>query len=663
MSILDRNETDADLSTKKQMLDDFRNLAQDARRESEIDNDYYHNAFSDSSQLSPTYRAILKGRKQPEIVFNRVKAAINGIMGVAIQGKTDPRALLRNPGPKPQASQRMGLAPQMPPNMQMGANGGPPMQPQQPPEEPDLDAGDVATMALRYIGDVSNFQAIKIDVLENMAIEGCGAVEIGGAPNEDIPVTQIRWDEFFYDPRSRRPDFSDARFLGSAKWMYADEVKKLDSDKSANVEDAFGTGDVSGGADSSWMDLPEDASKKPAWADSKTRRLMVVKMYYRAEGEWWRCMFHAGGIIADEKSPYVDDKGKTMCGIEAQAGFVDRKNRRYGIVRDMRGPQDEINMRHIKSVHEMNTRQIQQDDPNAPPIDVDEARREAARPDGVIPPGWKVVPRQDVVANNIEMMQAAIHEIERMAPVPALLARGSADASGRAKQVDQQAGLTELARFNGRHTDWDERCNKQFWARARQFWSDPKWIRITDDEGAPQYVRINEPAPVDPMTGQPAVDPKTGQPAVKNHIAQMDVDIIVDVVPDTATLQQEIWSEFMKLASAYVGTPQQIPLKTLIKISPLPKKREVIKEIESDQAEAAQGAAPVQQIQQAQAGANVDKTKSETAKNIAQTKAIEIGGVRDAMGGHMEAHAAHVMPPGVAEVANLPQNQPQPTGP
>jgi hypothetical protein len=32
----------------------------------------------------------------------------------------------------------------------------------------------------------------------------------------------VRWEEFFHDPRSRRKDFKDARFLGIAKWMFRD---------------------------------------------------------------------------------------------------------------------------------------------------------------------------------------------------------------------------------------------------------------------------------------------------------------------------------------------------------------------------------------------------------------------------------------------------------
>lgn len=639
-----------DLEKLKKMFDESRTLCQDARAASEIDRDYYDNAFPDTSQLTPTQRAILQGRRQPEIIANRIKPAINGILGVVVQGKTDPRAYMRNP-PKDRPHQQ-SPAPAGGMGGPMGGAAPGPMAMAQPP----LDAGDVATMTLRFIADANRFGSLKIDVLENMGIEGCGACIIEVDNDREVAVSQIRWEEFFYDPRSRKHDFSDARYMGIAKWMYADDVKKLFPKKAKEIDDAFGSGDVSGGSDTSWQDKPEDASKTPAWADSKVNRIMVVDKYYREQGAWLNCVFCSGGVLDSGPSQYVDDRGRPICAIEAQSAFVDRKNRRYGWVRDMRGPQDEINLRRIKASHEVATRQIQQIDPNTPPIDTDTARQEAARPDGVLPPGWQIVPRQDVVANNLNLLQEAKGEIERMAPTPAIIGRQNASASGRADQVKQQAGMTELARVLGRFNDWEMRCYRQMWARARQFWNEPKWIRVADDDGAPKYVMVNEPGEeqMDPMTGQVIAGPP------KNHIAKMDVDIIVDSVPDTATLQQEVFGELMQLAQAYAGTPQQVPFKMAVELSSIPKKRELLQKFEQFQAEAAQAAQPQQQLQMADATTKIAKTQSETQKNVAITKKTEVEATTAAMHGAMEARAADMLPPGVSEIANLPQNKPPP---
>lgn len=617
-------EKGPDLEKLRRMVDEAMTLKKDERKEAEKNRDYY-----DSEQLDETQKAVLHSRKQPQNIYNRIAPAINGILGVVVQGKTDPRAFMRNPpkqpSPPPSAALMSGAAP------------GPLLQ---PAAQPNLDAGDVATMTLRYVADSNRFPSLKIDVLENMCVEGSGGCIIEVDEQREIKISHVRWEEFFYDPRSRKPDFSDARYMGFAKWMYADDVKALYPGKETEIDGAFGTGAVLGGTDQSWLDRPEDAQNRPAWVDSKTSRLQVVEKYYREGNQWLKCCFIASAILASGPSAYVDEKNRPINPMEMQSAFVDRKLNRYGQVRSMRGPQDDINMRRIKAVHEINTRQIQQADPNAPPIDADLARSEAARPDGVIPPGWQVVPRNDVVANNLDLLQEAKSEIERMGPVPAILGRQNASASGRADQVKQQAGMTELARLLDRFRDWEMRVYRQIWARCRQFWDEPKWIRVTNDDGAPQYVMVNEPEyTTDPMTGQQVVS------GMKNHIAKMDVDIVVDNVPDTATLEQEIFSELIQLAQAYVGTPQQIPFPMLVEMSPLPKKREIVKKLEEAQAKQMQANAPVMALEAEGKKAEIIETQSKAQKNFADSRQTEVETVRSAMQGHAEALNPHVMAP------------------
>lgn len=643
-------ESGLQLSDYKKMFDDARTLLQDARADSELSRQYY-----DADQLTAGERKVYASRGQPPIVNNRIKRAIDSVMGVVQLRKTDPRALMRNPpDDKPQASGATGLtvpqasggqpgpAGSMPPGIPGQATAGQP-----PPPHPDLDAGDVASMVLRYINDTTHFPETRMDVLENMLIEGCGAavVEIAG---QDVIVTQIRWEEFFYDPRSRRPDFKDARYMGVAKWMYADDVTRLYPEAKESVDIVISTGIVpgnGGASDETWEDRPNNSTP---WVDGKLKRVMVVDMYHQVNGQWWRCVFYGGGLLEEVVSPYNDDKGQPANPIEAASCYVKggggsmiraagNQNDRYGLVKEMRDLQDEINMRRSKALHLVNSRQIQQVDPNTPPIDTAQAKQEAAKPDGVIPSGWNIVPTGDMAANNMELLAEAKSEIERFAPAPSILGRTAQDTSGRAQQINQQAGMTELARVLGRHSDWMERCYSQMWQRARQFYTDEKWVRVTDDIGTPQYVKINEQPAMDPMTGQPSGPPK-------NHIAQMDVDIILEEVPDTATLQQEQFSEIMQLVPVY--GPRAFPLEIAIQMSTIPEKRRILDKLEA--AKAAQ--APQQQMQmQAQIAhmqADLDEMKSNTLKNNTQAGLNEVNTVVSAMEGHVKATAAAQLPPG-----------------
>lgn len=635
------------LDNYRRMFDTARSDMQNGRKDSQLSRDFY-----DGYQLTPAEISVLNARGQPDIVINRVQRAIDGIMGVTESSKTDPRALMRNPPDDMEQSPQTSGLPHPPPGQPMAPGGAPPASmppqmgasPQQPAPPKKLDAGDVATMTLRFIEDTTRFQTTtKMDVLENGLIEGCGASIVEVDSKTDVTVTQIRWEEYFYDPKSRRYDFKDARYQGIAKWMYADDLAALYPKFKEQILDYGRNVGVNLGLDQTYEDRPESLTP---WVDRKMQRIMVVDLYHSYQGTWYRCVFYAGNILEAGPSAYQDDQGASVCPIEGWSAYINRKNERYGIVKAMRDPQRELNMRRSKAVHEINTRQIQQVDPNAPPIDSDVARKEAARPDGVLPSGWQVVPRSDVVANNIEMMNDAKTEMERLGAAPSVLARQGADASGRAQQVRQQAGIQELARVLNRHGEWENRIYKQMWYRARQFWKDEKWVRVTNDNQAPKYLKINEPAPLDPMTGQPAVDPRTGQPVPgKNHIAEMDVDIVIDKVADTSTLEQEVFAELAQLAQVY--GPQAVPFQIMLELSSIPKKREIIEKLE--QAQAAQ--APAQQMQMqatmAKMQADLAEIQSNIKKNNSQADLNEANTVVAAMTAHLDVTKAAQLPPGI----------------
>ncbi|MFD2502135.1 hypothetical protein ACFSTI_29325 [Rhizorhabdus histidinilytica] len=532
------------------------------------------------------------------------------------------------------------------------------------PTPDDENAADLGSKCLRYIADVSNFQQVKLDCAENFLIEGTAAIIIE-ADGQNITNTQIRWEEFFADPYSRRPDFKDAKYLGIAKWMDAADVKARNPEAYARIGDPVTGGQ--GALESTWQDRPDNI--KP-WIDRRRMRLMVVEVYYNevkppyASAEWFRCLYCASGVLEHDISAYLNPKtNETVCPIEAVSCYVDRENNRYGRIRDMIPIQDEINARRSRLLHLANSRQVQQSDPMAAPVDATTARQEAARADGVIPPGWQLVPTTDLAAGQQLLLAESKAEIERMGPTPAVLGRqGEAGQSGRARLVLQQAGMTELARPLGRLEDWETRCYRQMWMRAQQFWTGPMWIRVTDDVRAPEFLQINEPVMgmvmqpqpvVDPATGQPVVDPMTGEPATQmvpavgvtgytKRIAEIDMDIILDTVPDTANLQQEVFAEFVELVRGGLDpfTPQ---FELLLEMSPLADKAAVLERLrakkkEIDEANAAQAQQQAEMQAQALALAQADQqakigqTVANTEKTQAQTAEIAFKMGQDSAG-------------------------------
>jgi len=559
------------LGELKRMAAEARDMTAQARREAEIDIDY-----RDGYQWTATERRVLAERKQPDLVFNRVRPAVAGMLGVLKQGKTDPKAYGRNPD--------------------------------------DDDSADVATKVLRYIADKSDFHSIRTDCADDYLVPGVCAAIVEGTKDGKVPIVQIRWEEYFYDPRSRRRDFADKRYDGVAKWMYADQVKKLYPKADGEIEGSIDGAGVP--VDTAMADRP--MAQAGSWYDKKLRRVMLVEMYFKAE-VWMRYVFYGGGILECGVSPYKDLDGKPCDPIEAQSCFIDRENNRFGVVRDMRGPQDEVNKRRSKLMHILNNRQVVAESEIALNVDSDTVRSEAARPDGVLPMGWKPVSMTDVASGHMQLMQEAKQEIERQAPNPAILGRLNQGESGRAQLVRQQSGMTELAMVFGGIEAWELRIYRQMWARAKQFYTAPDYVRITDDVGSAQFVGINQPQHGPAQVG---MHPETGVPTIyrpvmgyKNKLAEMDVDITLDVTPHTANVEQEQFQALVDLRRS--GVP--IDPMLLIECSSLPNKGQIIEKMKAQQE---QPPSPEQQMQAQGAQAEIALKQASANHHNAQAQLL-----------------------------------------
>jgi len=606
----------------ERMFDEARDLTDRARREQQIDQDYYDGP----AQLNSEVRTILKARGQPPIFDNRIAPAIDGILGVVESAKVDPRAFPRNPE--------------------------------------DQGSADVVTKTLRYTADITRWQQVKLNCAEDYLKQGLTAaiVEWDG---REVRVEQIRWETFFYDPKSRKHDFSDAKYKGVAKWMYADEVRQAYPERAKAIGDVCTTRDNS--ADETWDDRPTDQIR---WVDKRRNRVLVVEIYYQHGSEWLRAVFCAAGWLEYGKSPYVNVlTGETRCPIEAQSFKIDRENNRYGPIRNMRPMQDEVNARRSRGLHLLNSRQVQNTDMNAPPVDTDLVRAEMARADGVVPMGYQAVPTTDMAAGNFNMLAEAKESLSRMVPVALAqdLREGSAS-SGRARQVAQQAGLTQFGRGFGRLEDFEERIYRQMWMATQQFRTDPWYIRVTDNPRAPEFLQVNipvmgqvmQPQPVtDPATGQPIIDPATGQPAmqmvpgigqvgVDKQISAMDMDIIIGTTPDTIALEQEVFDSLMELVRGGVD-PFSPQFELLIEMSPLPDKVRILErlksfreEVQQQQAQAMQQQqemqARAQQIGEAQAQADIQAKTANAALTDAKTMQTRVETEKSALDGLLANH-------------------------
>lgn len=595
---MDGGLIDTDLGTWKRLFTESRDMTATARENSKKHRRYY------DGKIDPKLDKELRGKRQPNFVINRVRPGVEGMVGVVERGKTDPRAYPRTPQ--------------------------------------DEGSSEVATDTLRYVTDQNRWHQNKLKAFRNFLVEGTAALIIEVDAKLEVRVRRIRHEEYFYDPYAREADLSDKSYDGIAKWQYQDAVIASYPEHEAAIITMVASGDT---GDSQWGDRPD--SNTTQWVDKARKRVLTVETYAQRGGVWMKCVYVGSLKLEEGPSPYLDDDGQPMNPIEAASAYVDDENNRYGVVADMIGPQDEINTYRRKGAHYATFRQLQETDPSSAGVDPEEARREAAKPDGVIPSGWGVVPNADKFSMDMSLLAEAKSEIERIGPNPAILGRQGENQSGRAGLVRQQAGLTELAHLYGALEDLELRVYRQIWSRVRQFWTAPKFIRVTDDENAVKFLQINkpiygDPAPVwDEATGTFKTDPFTGQivmePEVvgmENAVAEMGVDIIVDSVPDTANIQQEQFTELVKLAGIY--GPEEVPFEDILKASSLPKKREIM---DAREARKKEGSEPPPEVKAAleaklaQAQADVGKTQAQTE----QARATAYKTVVDAQATEMQS--------------------------
>lgn len=558
-------ENTIDLTNTSRLEDWFLDAEEhtiDARAEAERARDYY-----DGIQLTATEIETLKKRGQPPVVINRIRRKIEWLKGLEVKQRSDPKAF-----------------------------------PRQPNHEADAE---VVTDSIRYVCDNVKFDTVRSRFYSDFLVEGYGGVEILHKPlkegDVEITVTRYPWDRLFYDPISRESDFSDARYLGAVIWMDVDDFKNEYGDAARHV-DALADTQRAGSVNSDTFDDRPHSN----WIDFKRDRIRLVLMWYREKGMWKYSKFIRGATIDKGESPYVDDKGESICPLVFQSAFCARDNTRYGVIRDMFDPQDEINKRRSKALHSINSRQTMSVEGAIK--SVADMKAELAKPDGHVEFStealeaaaavglrpFELIPTGDQTSGQLNLLQEAKQEIDLMGANSALAGQTGNRTSGRAVLARQQGGMIELASLNDEIDQFDRRVYTQIWHLIRQFWTEEKWIRVTDSEQGTKYVQLNRPVSLGEKLSEldegRAVqlaqglginsldDPRLANPvAVENQVSEIDVDIIIEAAPDQVTLQNETFEALMKYGTAL---PPHILIEADPTISPK-KKRQLLKMLQT----------------------------------------------------------------------------------
>lgn len=520
---------------------------QDARR-------YYHGA-----QLTAEQRRVLMARHQPIQIWNRVGRKINQNIGIMERMRCDPKAQGRNP------------------RSESGA--------------------EVATQSVRYVLDANEFKtALEYPVLLQGSIDGMAGVQLvlikGDKGDPDIGLQWVIGDEYFYDPRSYQFNFRDNRFEGIAKWLDLDAAIEILPHKEELLSGMFDAG----------SDMTTNPDREIKWLMSSEKRLRLVEHWYKYKGRWCYAIYCGTVMLEQGVSPWYDEKGNTCSSFEMFSCAVDHDGDRYGFVRNFKGPQDALNQGKSKTLALANSRRIITE--KGAVDDVETARREAARHDGLIEvnPGkqFKFDDTHADIAIFNSFTEDAKNEIDGFANanVAALSGAGLNNISGKALELLRQPGLAELGPFVISYRAFRLGLYRKIWNAVQRHWKAERWIRVNDDQKLAQFIQLNG---VD-------LDP-SGRPVLVNAVGQLDVNIVLDEGKDIVTMMQEISDKLSKYP------PGAVPPAVLIEMDPDIPRSQKDKLLQMMQPKPEQ-----MQVQQATTKLNLDGLAARNAKTAADTQ-------------------------------------------
>ena len=539
-----QTETSIDHGRLVDWIAEFDDQTINSREQAEKCRNYY-----DGRQWTESEARALEKRKQAATVINRIKPKMDGLMGMERANRTTAKSYPRTPKHE--------------------------------------QAADAATEAIRFVLDDNAYPQKRSSAWDNMLVEGTGGLEVVVKTKGDLKITinQIPWDRLIYDPHSRRKDFVDGRFLGQFKWLDYD----LALDEFPDGKDVL----------ESMFQGSQTFDDKPRWLDAKRKRVRIIELYFRKEGDIHYACFTGGGYLKTQQiSPYKNEEGETEWPYEFASLFISLDGDRYGHAMQYLDVQDEINKRRSKALHLMSVRQVAfmkgaVEDPN-------ELRKQLALPDGAIEltqpikDTFEVLQTGDMAQAQFNLLAEAKLEIDAVGYNAAASGKDMRAMSGVALENRKVASQTELAPMFDVLKHMDIRVYRKVWNRIKQYWKDEKWLRVTDDQASLRWVGLNAPITKGEMAlqqmmeqGVPpeqiqmakqqiAMDPMMKEVVdTRNDIAELDVDIVLADAPDTVTMQVE---EFQMLGEM-VKSGVPIPPTAIIEASNLKDKHKILKEM------------------------------------------------------------------------------------
>jgi hypothetical protein len=217
---------------------------------------------------------------------------------------------------------------------------------------------------------------------------------------------------------------------------------------------------------------------------------------------------------------------------------------------------------------------------------------------------------------------------------------------------------------------FDNQICRAVWNRIKQFWTGEKWIRVTGDEEAPEWIGLNMPITKAELLAEQnggelppelAEHPGMGEVVgLRNEVARIDVDFSIVEVPDVVNAMQE---QFDALTNIFPAIPEEMKaaaFEMLVESSSLRNKKKFIDRIKGQGDDPQTQAVAAQQAKQAKADEDLVTSKinltnaqaRKVAEDAEKSQAEKVVKMVEALYAAMQAGQIAMTVPGVAPVAD-----------
>jgi len=490
----------------------------------------------------------------------------------------------------------------------------------------DGELSQIMSEGLKFVLDQNGGEWLVSQAFNNQVVPGFGVLSVGlnhDPRKERIKVGYRDWKEMHYDPFGSpwmEPD--NCRYVFHQKWMDLDELQALFPEKRKDLEDHFFElvdNDLRYGDDygDDYADQIEEYRQQligSDWADRQRHRVRPVELWYTIWAKSFFCRFRDGRvaelrddlpamdqlamvqeasevlsaivkrmrvttflgnlILQDTETPFSHDQFPFIPFI----GYLDRFGMPYGLPKQIRGQDEEVNKRRSMALALLKARRViaEEDVVSGGKEALQELYEEANKLDGflVIRPGKRqgieIVEQAQLSQPQIALLEQSEREIQEITGSNNdRMGLQTNAVSGAAIQNRQEQGSLMSATLFDNLRRSTHRLGEQIVSCIQDFWTGEKVLRVTDRvSGAERFVVLNEQKML-----------PSGGYEIRNNITQGRYDLVVSETQRADTVREknmEMIIEWVKKSP-----PEVIPhlMALAFELSNIPNKDQVMARI------------------------------------------------------------------------------------